>query len=163
VMRQVAAVRRVADEADRRIVAVLSRWSVPALRVALGIVFIWFGALKIGRVSPVATLVASTVYWFDPDWVVPALGVVEVFIGVGLVLGRGLRIVLLVFILQMVGTLLILVLLPDVAFRERNPLLLTTQGEFVVKNLVLLTAGLVVGSTVRGEHARVETDDVEKS
>jgi uncharacterized membrane protein YkgB len=147
------------DRFDRRIVDVLARWSIPALRVALGIVFVWFGALKIARVSPVSDLVASTVYWVDPDWFVPALGVVEVLIGAGLILGRGLRVVLLVFLVQMVGTFLVLVIRPDVAFKEGNPLLLTTEGEFVVKNLVLLTAGLVVGSTVRGKRARVETED----
>lgn len=147
------------DRWDRRLVDFLSRWSIPALRVALGIVFVWFGAMKIGRVSPVANLVASTVYWVDPGWFVPALGVVEVLIGLGLTFGVGLRVVLPIFLVQMMGTFLVLVVRPDVSFRDGNPLLLTTEGEFVVKNLVLLTAGLVVGSTVRGKRARVETED----
>jgi uncharacterized membrane protein YkgB len=147
------------DRIDRRIVSVLARWSVPVLRVSLGAVFIWFGALKVFEVSPVTDLVASTVYWVDPDWFVPALGVVEMLIGLGLVLAWGLRIVLFVFLLQMVGTFGVLVIRPDVAFRDGNPLLLTVEGEFVVKNLVLLSAGLVVGSTVRGGKATVETDD----
>jgi hypothetical protein len=59
------------------------------------------------------------------------------------------RLILLLFWLQMAGTFLVLVLQPDVAFQGGNPLLLTTEGEFVIKNLVLITAGLVVGSTVR--------------
>jgi uncharacterized membrane protein YkgB len=147
------------DRIDRRVVDLLSRWSVPLLRISLGVVYIWFGALKILDVSPVADLVAGTVYWVDPDWFVPALGVVEVLIGIGLLLGRGLRVVLLLFGLQMIGTFGVLLIRPDVAFREGNPLLLTVEGEFVVKNLVLLSAGLVVGSTVRGRTARVETDD----
>jgi hypothetical protein len=80
---------------DRVVTNVLSRWSIPALRVALGVVFVWFGALKIGRLSPVSELVARTVYWFDPDVVVPALGIVEVVIGAGLIFGVFLRVVLL--------------------------------------------------------------------
>ena len=151
------------DRIDRRIVQVLRRWSVPALRVSLGVVFVWFGALKIGRVSPVADLVAQTVYWVDPRWFVPALGVMEVLIGIGLVTAIGLRLVLFVFLGQMVGTFLVMVVHPDVAFVDGNPLVLTTVGEFVVKNLVLLTAGLVVGSTVRGPRPRVETDDPQES
>lgn len=151
------------DRIDRRIVDALGRWSVPVLRVSLGVVFVWFGALKIGRISPVADLVAQTVYWVDPRWFVPALGVVEVLIGLGLIMGVGLRIVLFVFLAQMVGTFLVLVVRPDVAFVNGNPLLLTTVGEFVVKNLVLLAAGLVVGSTVRGPRARVSTEDAEES
>jgi uncharacterized membrane protein YkgB len=137
------------DRIDRRIVGFLDRWGIPALRVSLGLVFVWFGALKIFQVSPVADLVARTVYWVDPSWFVPVLGVVEVIIGVGLVAGRALRTVLALFWLQMLGTFLVLVIQPDVAFQRRNPLLLTVEGEFVVKNLVLLTAGMVVGSTVR--------------
>jgi uncharacterized membrane protein YkgB len=144
---------------DRVVTHVLSRWSIPALRVALGVVFVWFGALKIGRLSPVSELVARTVYWFDPDVVVPALGIVEVVIGAGLIFGVLLRVVLLLFAAQMAGTFLTFVVLPHVCFRDSNPLLLTVEGEFVVKNLVLLAAGLVVGSTVRGRRARVQVQE----
>jgi putative oxidoreductase len=151
------------DRVDQRIVDFLGRWSVPVLRISLGVVFVWFGALKIGRISPVADLVAQTVYWVDPRWFVPALGVVEVLIGIGLILGVGLRIVLFVFLAQMAGTFLVLIVRPDVAFVNGNPFVLTTVGEFVIKNLVLLAAGLVVGSTVRGPRPRVETDDAQKS
>ena len=138
-----------AEEIDRRFVALLARWGIPVLRVSLGLVFVWFGALKILQVSPVADLVARTVYWVDPSWFVPVLGGVEVVIGLGLVAGRALRTVLALFWLQMLGTFLVLVVQPDVAFQRGNPLLLTVEGEFVVKNLVLLSAGMVVGSTVR--------------
>ena len=131
---------------DSRILNVLNRAALPMLRISLGIVFVWFGALKIYGVTPVAELVADTVYWFDPEWFVPLLGVVEVTVGAGLLAGRGLRIVLALFALQMLGTFLVLVGQPDVAFQRGNPLLLTTEGEFVVKNLVLLSAGLLIGS-----------------
>ncbi len=134
---------------DRQILSFLRRWSVPLLRISLGIVFLWFGGLKVFDVTPVSELVARTVYWVDPGWFVPLLGWGEIVIGLGLVLGRGLRLVLPLFVAQMAGTFLVLVVQPEVAFRDGNPLLLTVEGEFVVKNLVLLTAGLVVGSTVR--------------
>jgi putative oxidoreductase len=137
------------DRFDRRFVELLARWGIPMLRVSLGLVFVWFGALKVARVSPVADLVARTVYWVDPAWFVPVLGVVEVIIGAGLLAGRALRTVLALFWLQMLGTFLVLVIQPDVAFQRGNPLLLTVEGEFVVKNLVLLSAGMVVGSTAR--------------
>jgi uncharacterized membrane protein YkgB len=126
----------------------MRRYGILALRIALGITFIWFGALKIFRVSPVAELVATTVYWFPPEFVVPALGVWEVLVGLGLLTGWAMRLTLLFFFLQMAGTFLVLIMHPDIAFQNRNPLLLTVEGEFVVKNLVLITAGLVVGSTV---------------
>jgi uncharacterized membrane protein YkgB len=77
-----------------------------------------------------------------------SLGVVffEVFVGACLVAGRLMRLALPLLVLQMAGTFLVLVLLPDVAFRDGNPLLLTVEGEFVIKNLVLLSAALVIGA-----------------
>lgn len=131
---------------DAKILSLLNRAALPTLRVSLAIVFIWFGALKIAGVTPVAGLVANTVYWLDPSWFVPLLGVFEVVVGLGLLLRRALRVVLALFVLQMLGTFLVLMVQPDVAFQDSNPLLLTTEGEFVVKNLVLLSAGLLIGS-----------------
>ena len=137
------------DRFDRMVVAALQRWSVPILRVSLGIVFLWFGALKVFGGTPVADLVAATVYWVDPDWFVPLLGVVEMLVGAGLILRRAMRTILAVFLAQMAGTFLVLILLPEIAFQDGNPFKLTVEGEFVIKNLVLLAAGLVVGATVR--------------
>jgi uncharacterized membrane protein YkgB len=139
-------VRKKAQRVDARLRPFLARIGVPLLRISLGVVFLWFGLLKIFDVSPVSGLVANTIYWFDPDVVVPALGAFEVFVGACLVAGRLMRIALPLLVLQMAGTFMVLVLLPDVAFRDSNPFLLTVEGEFVVKNLVLLSAALVIGS-----------------
>ena len=100
----------------------LNRIALPALRISLGVVFIWFGALKLLDVSPVSGLVARTVYWFDPDIVVPALGVFEIAVGSMLVLNRLLRVALALFAAQMAGTFLVFAVLP---FHNGNPLLLT--------------------------------------
>jgi putative oxidoreductase len=140
---------RALERLDQRVLELLERVALPLLRVSLGAVFIWFGVLKIAGESPVSKLVADTVYWLNPDWFVPILGVFEVLVGIGLLLGRGLRLVLFLFALQMVGTFLVLVTQPDVAFQHGNPLLLTTEGEFVIKNLVLLSAGLMIGSRLQ--------------
>jgi putative oxidoreductase len=134
------------EEIDKRVLGLLKRTALPLLRLSLGIVFVWFGILKITGQTPVSDLVADTVFWLNPDWFIPLLGAFEVLVGVGLLFGRGLRLVLALFALQMLGTFLVLVVQPDVAFQGGNPLLLTTEGEFVVKNLVLLSAGLMIGS-----------------
>lgn len=151
---------RLLSSADDRVTRWLRRWSLPALRISVAVVFVWFGALKVLDVTPVTDLVADTVYWFDPDWVVPALGWLEIVVGFGLLLRVALRPVLALFALQMVGTFLVLVVQPDLAFQDGNPLLLTTEGEFVIKNLVLLSAGLVVGATVPRRGKRSHEDEV---
>ncbi|MDJ0497790.1 MAG: hypothetical protein QNJ89_08175 [Acidimicrobiia bacterium] len=151
------------DRIDASVSAFLRRWSIPALRVSLGLVFVWFGALKVFDVTPVADLVGRTVYWFDPDWVVPVLGAFEIVVGVGLLFKIALRAILAIFAAQMLGTFLVLVLLPEVSFENGNPLLLTVEGEFVIKNLVLLSAGMVVGATVRKQGAfALRTETIEQ-
>ncbi len=148
-------VRHQLDHIDRGVTDFLRRWSIPALRISVAVVFVWFGALKVFDVTPVTELVADTVYWFDPDWVVPALGWLELIVGLGLLFKVALRPVLALFALQMAGTFLVLVVQPGVAFQDGNPLLLTTEGEFVIKNLVLLSAGMVIGSRVRDEQGAI--------
>jgi putative oxidoreductase len=137
------------ERLDSRVLVFLERAALPLLRLSLGLVLVWFGALKIVGETPVADLVANTVYWVNPSWFVPLLGGFEVVVGIGLLLGRGLRVVLALFVLQMMGTFLVLVIQPDIAFQDGNPLLLTTEGEFVIKNLVLLSAGLMIGSRLK--------------
>ncbi len=135
---------------DQRITNLLRKWAIPLLRIALALVFLWFGALKVFGVTPVTDLVANTVYWVDPDWFVPLLGWVEIIVGVGLLLRVALRAVLALFFAQMAGTFLVLIIQPDIAFQD-NLFELTVEGEFVVKNLVLLSAGLVIGATIDRE------------
>jgi putative oxidoreductase len=146
---------------DIKMRRVLVRVGPLMLRVSLGIVFVWFGALKVAGESAVGGLVASTVPFLDSAWLVPVLGVLEILMGLAFTTGRLLRIVLPMFALHMGGTLLVLLLLPDISFEGANPLLLTIVGEFVVKNLVLLSAGLVVASTIKPLRRRLarEPDD----
>ena len=138
------------DRVDRRITRWMARAGVPILRVALGIIYIWFGALKlVPGLSPAEQLVRDTVAFLPGDLFVPFLGVWEVAIGLGFLTGRGLRLVILLLFLQMPGTLSPIVLLPDRVF-TMFPFGLTLEGQYIVKNLVLVAAALVVGATVRG-------------
>jgi uncharacterized membrane protein YkgB len=150
---------RAYERVDSTVIRLLRLYSETALRLALAIVFVWFGVLKIIDRSPVAELVADTVVFIPASVLVPALGVVEVAIGVGLLMGIGLRIVLLLFLAQMFGTFLVFVTQPGHAFQDGNPLLLTTLGEFVIKNLVLIAAGLVIGSRVHTAFEEATADE----
>lgn len=147
------------EKADRLLVPLVRKWSIPVLRWALGITFIWFGLLKVFDVSPVADMVASTVYFLDPEWFVPALGVFEVLVGLGLLFRVWLRLVLAMIFLQLVGTFLVFFLMPDVTFQNGNLFLLTTEGEFIFKNSVLLGAAMVIGSQVEEEEEEIPSQD----
>lgn len=133
---------------DQTAVTLARRFGVATLRIALGVVFIWFGGLKIADASPVARLVADIVPVVSDRAAVLTVGIVEVVVGLGLITGWAIRFTLGLFFVQMLGTFLVLVLRPGLSFEGGNPLDLTVLGEFVVKNLVLLTAGLVVAGSI---------------
>jgi len=137
------------DRLDEAVAGFLERYGITLLRLALAVVFIWFGVLKVIDRSPVEDLVKDTIYFLPEDTFFVVLGIWEIVIGVGLLIPVALRFTLLLFWLQMAGTFLSLIILPDRAFQDGNPFLLDVTGEFIVKNLVLIAAGLVIGSTVR--------------
>lgn len=138
------------DRIDRAITAWMARYGLIVLRIGLGIVFFWFGILKFfPGLSPAETLVRNTVYFMPPDLFIPILAAWETAIGLGLITGRAMRLTLLLLFLQMPGTALPLVILPEVVWTV-FPYGLTLEGQYIVKNLVLIGAGLALGATVRG-------------
>lgn len=132
-------------ELDGTIIQTLNRISLPVLRISLGVIFIWFGALKPLGNSPANDVITKTVYWFDPDIFIPILGVWEIAIGLCLLYAPFIRAGLFLLALQMPGTFLPLVLLPEVCF-VNFPFDLTLEGQYIIKNLVLIGAAIVVGS-----------------
>ena len=135
-----------ATQFDSFIIRFSSLIGVPFLRFAIGVVFIWFGALKmIGELSPAYDLIAATIYWLTPEIIVPLLGLWEIAIGVALLIPPLTRIGLILLAFQMPGTFLPLVLLPEVCFTV-FPLGLTLEGQYIVKNLVIIGSAFVLAS-----------------
>jgi uncharacterized membrane protein YkgB len=138
------------DKVDRQITFWMARYGLLIMRIGLGIVFFWFGALKlVPGLSPAEELVRNTTYFVNPDWFIPVLALWEMAIGLGLMLGKFMRLTLLLLFLQMPGTALPLVVLPEAVWTQ-FPYGLTMEGQYIIKNLVLIGAGLVLGGTVRG-------------
>lgn len=138
------------DQVDRQITNWMARYGMVIMRIGLGIVFFWFGALKlVPGLSPAEELVRHTTYFVNPDWFIPVLAIWEMAIGLGLMLGKFMRLTLLLLFLQMPGTALPLVILPEAVWTQ-FPFGLTLEGQYIIKNLVLIGAGLVLGGTVRG-------------
>ena len=138
------------DEVDRAITTWMARYGLRILRIGLGVVFFWFGVLKFfPGASPAEDLVRNTVYFVDPDLFIPVLAAWEALIGLGLIFGKYMRVTLLLLFLQMPGTAMPLVLLPQVVWID-FPFVLTLEGQYIIKNLVLIGAGIVLGGTVRG-------------
>ena len=132
------------DMFDRVMINFSGKYGVPFLRFSIGIIFIWFGALKmIGELSPAYDLVAATIYWLTPEIIVPLLGLWEIAIGVAFLVPALTRAGIVLLAFQMPGTFLPLVLLPEVCFTV-IPFGLTLEGQYIVKNLVIIGSALVI-------------------
>ena len=140
---------------DRRITTWLARRGVTLTRWSLGIVFLWFGALKfVPGWSPAADLATRTLQKLSFGAVGARTGLLilatwETLIGLGLLSGKLLRVTLFLLAVQMLGTLLPLVFFPKETFMI-IPFAPTLEGQYIIKNLVLVSAAMVVGATVRG-------------
>lgn len=129
----------------------LQGWSAPAGRIALGVIYLWFGLLKAIGMTPVEGLITRLVPFLNPGWFIPALGVWEIVVGLGFLANRFPRLILVLFGSHLLGTFGVLILLPDVAYQDGNPLMLTVEGEFVIKNLALIALGLMVAGNQLGD------------
>jgi uncharacterized membrane protein YkgB len=143
------------DPIDVRITTWMARHGVTLARLALGLVFLWFGAIKlVPGWSPAAELAGRTIERLTLGVVTPGVGVPilaawESLIGVGLLTGRFLRLTLLLLFVQMPGTMMPLFLFPAETFIA-FPYAPTLEGQYIIKNVVLISAAIVVGATVRG-------------
>lgn len=143
------------DPIDVRITSWMARHGVTLTRITLGIVFFWFGVIKfVPGWSPAAELATRTIDVLTfgripPSLSLPLLAGWEVAIGLGLLTCRFLRATLLLLFLQMPGTMLPLVFFPQETFAA-FPYSPTLEGQYIIKNLVLVSAAIVIGATVRG-------------
>jgi uncharacterized membrane protein YkgB len=158
-------VKRAFWQADLAIIRWMARVGPTLLRLSLGIVFLWFGVLKFfPGLSPAQDLAARTIRdlscgLIGPEVSIPLLATWESLIGIGLLLGKGLRATLFLLYAQMLGTLTPLVLYPSEVF-TRIPFAPTLEGQYIIKNVVLISAGIVVGATVRGGEMVPEPGEV---
>ncbi|MBA2337958.1 MAG: DoxX family protein [Acidimicrobiia bacterium] len=143
------------DQLDTRIIKTLAQIGIPVLRIGLGLVFLWFGFLKFfPDLSPATDLATRTMERLTfgviaPDVALVILAVWETVIGLGLLSARFLRVTLLLLVVQMAGTLTPLGLFPEETFTT-FPVAPTLEGQYIIKNIVLIGAAMVVGATVRG-------------
>ena len=144
------------DALDVRLTRWTARHGITLLRISIGVVYLWFGLLKFfPGMSPAQDLATRTIgaltFGLVPGAVsVPLLAALETVLGLGLLSGRYLRAtILLLLALQMAGTFTPLLLFPEETF-SRFPIAPTLEGQYIIKNIVLVSAAVLIGATVRG-------------
>jgi len=135
---------------DQQIARWMRRWSIPAIRFSFGIIFIWFGILKPFGVSSAEGLLKATVVWLPlgtPEFWLIVIGLWEVLIGVSFLFSRSTKIAIALLFLQMFGTFMPLVIMPEVTFQNGNILTPSLEGQYIIKNIMIISAALVLGGS----------------
>jgi uncharacterized membrane protein YphA (DoxX/SURF4 family) len=151
------------DRAEQAIHEWLVVYSMAILRVSLGSIFLGFGALKLfPGISPAANLVEATTHAMFLGLVpgpvaLVGVGLLECTIGILLIAGKGMRIAIYMLAGQLVGILSPVVLLTARLFSgpHNAP---TLEGQYVLKDVVLVGAALVIATTLRGGRLTTATD-----
>jgi uncharacterized membrane protein YkgB len=155
VVHDLEGIEKTAPPTLQRFEAWLTRYSISLLRISLGLVILGLGVLKyFPGVSPAENLVKATVHVMTFG-LVPSMGVIamvvtatlECFIGISLIIRRGLRATIYLLFLWVLGILSPIVLLPHRLFTgpHHAP---TLEGQYVLKDLILFAASLVIATTL---------------
>jgi uncharacterized membrane protein YphA (DoxX/SURF4 family) len=143
--------KEVFNKLDSRFIHIMKRTSIPSIRLSFGVIFIWFGILKPLGLSSAEGLLKATVIWLpfgSPEMWLIIIGFWEVVIGVFFFFKKTTRIAIILLLLQMVGTFMPLVVLTEVTFQANNFLLPTLEGQYIIKNLMIISAALVLGGEI---------------
>lgn len=150
-------------EIDKQIVNWMATYGMPLMRISMGIVFFWFGFLKFfPGISPAEELAIHTTeiltFGLVPDNLsILIIAAWECLIGIGLVFRLFMRATLLLLFLQMIGACAPLVVSPAEVFNY-FPYAPTLEGQYIIKNIVIISAAIVLGASVRGGKLFVGTD-----
>ncbi len=137
-------------QVNQKIAQHMNSWGIPAIRISFGIIFFWFGVLKPLGISPAEGLLKATVAWLpflSPETWLVLIGWWEMVIGITFLFKSTTKIALGLLYLQMLGTFMPLVFLPDVTFQGQHYLTPTMEGQYIIKNLMIISASLVVGGS----------------
>ena len=140
---------------EEKAAAWMAHHAVVITRIALGLIYLWFGVLKfapgLSEAEDLArrTLAAVTFGLLAPNLCLYGRAIWECAIGVSLLLGRFLKVAVVLLFLQLIGTFLPLLLFPEETWKT-FPFAPTLEGQYIIKNFALIASAMVVGATLMG-------------
>ena len=133
---------------DHEIIHFLRKAFIPTARVAIFVVYVWFGALKVFGLSPATPLVHhlfdATIHFMPFGTFYIIFACFEILIGVLFLFPKATRFVIPLLFLHMITTILPLILLPSETWN--GFLVLTLEGQYIMKNLVIIALAIGVAA-----------------
>ena len=150
-------------EMIRIILAGARKYGHVAHRQSLGLIFIWYGLLKPFGAKTATSLLAHTIYFFPPEFLLPILGWWEVAIGFCLVYKPLVRLSIILQVIRIPGTILAFFIHPDVCF-VHIPFVPSPEGQYLIKDIAILFAGIAIAVSIddEGKHIFHKNESLEK-
>jgi uncharacterized membrane protein YphA (DoxX/SURF4 family) len=120
-------------------------------RLAMAVVYFWFGILKLFGLSPanpmIQSLQARTLPFLSFDQFIILFALFEMLIGILFLIPKATRVVMLLFLFHMVTTTMPLFILPKMTWQ--SALVPTMEGQYIIKNVVLIALAANLGASLR--------------
>ncbi len=148
-------------EIHNLIIEKMGKIGIPLMRVSIGIIFFWFGALKFfDGLSPAQTLAIETIDlmtfgMFTEKVIINGLATWEVLIGIGMLFNLYIKQTIILLFLQMAGTFMPVFLFPGEVFNI-FPYSLTLEGQYIIKNLVVISGAIIIGGKLPKKMVKTE-------
>ena len=135
---------------DKKLITWFQKIAGPAARVALFIIFFWFGFLKVVGLSPAEALVESLFNRLIPF--IPfnvfyiCFSAFECLIGILFLIPKATRVVIVFLAIHMATTFLPLIFLSQVTWQM--PFVPTLEGQYIIKNLALIALAMGIAADI---------------
>ncbi|MGC8776026.1 MAG: hypothetical protein ACP5QN_01805 [Minisyncoccia bacterium] len=139
---------------DEKIILILQKIWPWLARISLFIVFFYFGLLKVLNLSPATPLVealaSKTINFINFDFFIIFFGLFEMLIGLTFIMPKIERLAILLLGIHMITTFMPLIILPEITWYKF--LVPSLEGQYIIKNLVIISLALVIGAHLRKEN-----------
>lgn len=136
------------EDFDFWFINLLRKISIPFSRIAIFIVFFWFGILKIIGTSPanplVSSLLSATMPFISWDTFIVLFSIYEMIIGISFLIPRLERLAIALLIPHMIMTALPLIFLKAITWQSF--LTPTLEGQYIIKNLVIIAVSMGIAA-----------------
>ncbi|HRH25779.1 MAG TPA: hypothetical protein PLD99_02390 [Parcubacteria group bacterium] len=135
---------------DQTIISLVRKVSIPVSRIAIFIVYFWFGLLKVLGLSPASPLVLSlldrTMPFISPDAFLVWFGLFEVLIGTIFLIPKFARAAIALLVIHLITTVMPLFLLKSSLWT--GMMVPTLEGQYIIKNVLIVALAIVVASNL---------------
>lgn len=142
------------ENTDQKIINFFKHIGMPVARIALSVVFFWFGILKVVDSSPASQLVSDllsvTIPFLSAQQFIFGLGIYEMIIGVAFIIPRLERLAIFLLLPHLFVTAGPLFLLKTITWQ--SAFVPTLEGQYIIKNLLIVATAVGIAAHLEPIH-----------